>query len=87
MTTLSAEQSVEDGHEQVYRLTATNGEGKPLETKYFLSPYEVRAWRDRLRETGYEARASVVPAAEFRALSDAELDALVEAEQTHIASS
>lgn len=77
---------IEDGHEFIYRLTAIGGEGK-VETKYFKSPYETRGWRDRLRETGYDAQAGRVPASAFELLGDAELDRLADEEAAEVEAS
>ncbi|MEV6401118.1 hypothetical protein AB0M39_41160 [Streptomyces sp. NPDC051907] len=75
----SAELPREDGHDQVYRLTATGGDAKP-ESKYYLSAYQARSWRDTLRAAGYEAHAAVAPAAAFVAVDDEELELLAAAE-------
>lgn len=76
-TLAEGELAVTEGHEWIYRLTAMGGD-RALETRYFKEPYETRGWRDRLRETGYEAVVAAVPASAFRELSDTELDELAE---------
>jgi hypothetical protein len=71
---------LQQGHDTLYRLTAT-GEDAPTETRYFLSPYEARSWRNRLRATGYAAHVASVPSAAFSPLPDGDLDRLAAEEQ------
>lgn len=73
-------EAYEDGHEVVFRLTTSQPGQKP-QTKYYLSAYETRAWRDRVRAIGYTTVVGRVPAEAFEAVGDEELDALAAADQ------
>lgn len=77
----SPEMPREEGHDRLYRLTATGGK-VGAETKYYLDAHSARGWRDRLREAGYEAHAAWVPASAFTAVSDEELDRLAAEEES-----
>ncbi|WP_327740593.1 hypothetical protein OG749_47040 (plasmid) [Streptomyces nojiriensis] len=68
----------EAGHEWIYRVTAF---ADTPESKYVLSPYEARSLKQRVEKIGYQAQVSRVPATAFVAVSDDELDLLVEAER------
>lgn len=70
----------EEGHDFVYRVTATGDDGKP-QTCYYIRPHKAAFWRDQLRRTGYASTVARVPATDFTELTDAELDALAQQER------
>lgn len=73
----------EPGHEWVYRLTALSVELEPLESRYFLTAYQARGWRDELRKTGYltaVARVAASGVMGFMPIDDDYLDRLAELE-------
>ncbi|MEU9575655.1 hypothetical protein AB0D62_38740 [Streptomyces massasporeus] len=63
----------EAGHEWLYRVAALT---ETPESKYYLTAYEARAWRDRLRQLGHNVHVDRAPASAFTPIADAELDQL-----------
>lgn len=70
----------EEGHDFIFRVTATMG-GKEPQSNYYVSPHKAAFWRDQLRKTGYESTVGLVPHSAFLQVDDATLDEMAKQER------